>query len=158
MRGDVVQATVRGVSVDTVSLDRILIADDDDGFRKLAAIHLRRRGFLVSEARDGTEALQCLDSTFELLVLDIFMPGATGWDVLAAAVERTPVGEPLPRVLLVTGFQQGYDLDLGYLAREGACGLLLKPFNLQNLEDEIRRVLAMEPLRAGAHEAGPAMA
>ncbi len=61
---------------------RILIADDDDGLRQLLRLVLRREGFEVIEAADGTEALaRAYDSDPTLILLDVMMPGIDGFDV-----------------------------------------------------------------------------
>jgi DNA-binding response OmpR family regulator len=61
---------------------RILIADDDDGLRHLLRLVLRREGFEVIEAADGTEALaRAYDSNPSLVLLDVMMPGMDGFDV-----------------------------------------------------------------------------
>jgi CheY-like chemotaxis protein len=80
----------------------ILVADDDASFLTLAAMSLKRSGFDVVSAADGTSAMEALEarpegSPFDLLVLDILMPGATGWEVLARAVEARPPGSPRRR-------------------------------------------------------------
>src|SRR5690349_19247817 len=83
---------------------RILIADDDGPFRSLAAIVVRGAGFQVTEARDGTEAIQKVGSAeFDLVLLDIRMPGASGWEVLKKAIADADPAKPPPRVLMMTG-------------------------------------------------------
>ena len=136
---------------------RILFADDDRGFRTLGEMQLKGAGFDVTTAVDGVDAMEKLEGgTFDLLLLDILMPGATGWEVLSHAVDRTPVGEPLPHVLMVTGFQSEFVLDVDMLSREGAAGLLLKPFSGDVFISEVQRVLEMEPLRARPRTPEPA--
>ena len=61
---------------------RILIADDDDGLRQLLRLMLRREGFEVIEAANGTDALaRAYDSDPTLILLDVMMPGVDGFDV-----------------------------------------------------------------------------
>jgi CheY-like chemotaxis protein len=80
----------------------ILVADDDGPFRSLAALVLRGAGYTVQEAKDGTEALaKCAESPFEMLLLDIRMPGASGWEVLREVVRRREGAGKGPRVLLI---------------------------------------------------------
>lgn len=60
----------------------ILIADDDDNIRKLMSLFLRKEGFDLKEARDGTKALSIIEnSRVDLVILDIMMPGLNGWDL-----------------------------------------------------------------------------
>jgi CheY-like chemotaxis protein len=121
---------------------RVLIADDDGPFRSLAAIVVRGAGFAVVEARDGTEALQKVGAeSFDLVLLDIRMPGASGWEILKKVIaDGSPEAAP-PRVLMMTGLTTEFDLDR--LKREGAYGMLIKPFQNDDLLAEVRRVIAL---------------
>jgi diguanylate cyclase (GGDEF)-like protein len=68
-----------------------LVADDDVTFRQLLARRARRMGLTVIEAESGTEALQAVASnSFDVLVLDVYMPGATGLEVFEAARRTQP--------------------------------------------------------------------
>ena len=121
---------------------KILIADDDGPFRSLAAIVVRGAGFHVTEARDGTEGLQKVAATdFDLVLLDIRMPGASGWEILKAMVAVADPSKPPSRVLMMTGLTTEFDLDR--LKREGAFGMLIKPFQNDDLLSEVRRILAL---------------
>ncbi len=122
---------------------RILIADDDGPFRSLAAIVVRGAGFAVTEARDGTEAVQKLTGAddYDLVLLDVRMPGASGWEILKRMIaEATPEKSP-PRVLMMMGLTTEFDLDR--LKREGAYGMLIKPFQNDDLLSEVRRILGL---------------
>jgi two-component system chemotaxis response regulator CheY len=122
---------------------RILIADDDGPFRSLAAIVVRGAGFAVSEARDGTEGIQKLTSgeDYDLVLLDVRMPGASGWEIVKRLVAEATPDRPPPRVLMMTGLTTEFDLDR--LKREGAYGMLIKPFQNDDLLSEVRRILAL---------------
>ncbi len=121
---------------------RVLVADDDGPFRSLASIVIKSAGHVVVEARDGTEALALLRAeSFDLALLDIRMPGASGWEVLRGLVADRPLAEDRPRVLLMTGLTTEFDLER--LRREGAAGMLIKPFQNEDLLAEVRRVLSL---------------
>ena len=66
--------------------------------------------------------------------------------MLARAIETTPAGKPLPRAVLITGFNQEYVLDFQLLQEEGVSAMLLKPFTATVILDEVERVLAMPPV------------
>lgn len=123
---------------------RILVADDDGPFRALAAIVLKGAGYRVAEARDGHEALARMrDETWDLVLLDIRMPGKSGWEVLHTVRDGLPEGVPPPRTLMMTGLTTEFDLDR--LHREGAMGMLIKPFQNEDLLAEVRRILTLMP-------------
>ena len=127
----------------------ILLADDDPGVLPILAMAFRAAWYRVETASDGTKALEALErGPYDLMVLDILMPGATGWEVLASAIQRTPPGSPMPRAILITGFNAEYVVDLSILRQEGVAGMLLKPFPATDILDEIRRVLSMAPILA----------
>ena len=68
---------------------KILVADDDPDLLDLVAYALAQAGFLVVKAKNGTEALTSYDEeTPDLVILDINMPGATGFEVCASLRER----------------------------------------------------------------------
>lgn len=72
----------------------ILIADDDDNIRKLMSLFLRKEGFDLKEARDGTKALSIIEnSRVDLVILDIMMPGLDGWD-LCREIRRSDANIP----------------------------------------------------------------
>lgn len=128
---------------------RILIADDDGPFRSLAAIVVRGAGYAVGEARDGTEALEKLKvEDFDLVLLDIRMPGASGWEILRSLIGGAEPGTRPPRVLMMTGLTTEFDLDR--LKKEGAFGMLIKPFQNDDLLSEVRRILALPRLTMAA--------
>ena len=122
--------------------NRVLIADDDGPFRSLAAIVVRGAGYAVTEARDGNEALQKIASQdFDLVLLDVRMPGASGWEILRTLIRNAAPDKPPPRVLMMTGLTTEFDLDR--LKKEGAFGMLIKPFQNDDLLSEVRRILAL---------------
>ncbi len=131
------------------ALASVLIADDDPGLLAALGIAFRKAGYAVESAADGERGLETVGRRrFDLLVLDILMPGATGWEVLARAIERTPAGEPLPRAILMTGFNQEYVVDIRVLREEGVGAMLLKPFPAATLLDEAARLLCEAPRAA----------
>ncbi len=80
----------------TTDSPSILVADDDDAFRKSIGRLLAREGYLVDEAYDAPEALERLSTrAFDLLVADVNMPGNEGLAVLRA--------QQVVPVLIVTG-------------------------------------------------------
>jgi CheY-like chemotaxis protein len=115
-----------------------LVADDDDDFRALVCVALRRAGFQVCEARDGEElveryaALRILTSQHLVVVSDIAMPGRGG--VAATAALRNASSE-VP-ILLVTGETSPSVLDAARAA--GANHVLSKPCDGPTIVEAVR--------------------
>lgn len=79
---------------------QVLIADDDRDFRTLLTRRAEKMGLTIVEAEDGSSALEALAShDFDVLVLDQYMPGHTGIEVIIAAREK----DPDVQALLLTG-------------------------------------------------------
>jgi DNA-binding response OmpR family regulator len=117
---------------------RILIADDDDGLRHLLRLVLRREGYEVIEAADGTEALaRAYDSSPSLVLLDVMMPGLDGFDVCRKlrSDQRTH-RMPIVFVSAIEDIQQRNDL-----LKLGADDCIKKPIGPRDLVNRLRRVM-----------------
>src|SRR5262245_60411937 len=87
----------------------LLVVDDNEMNRDMLARRLARRGYTVAVAADGQQALQMLEAQqFDLILLDIMMPGISGLDVLKILRERYSVAD-LP-VIMATAKDQGEDI------------------------------------------------
>ena len=108
---------------------QILIAEDDDSLREIIQNFLKNPQRMISNFKDGREAVQALRKTqFDLLITDLMMPGADGMEVLREAKERNPDCV----VILITGYAS---LDSALQAiRGGAYDYIRKPFKLDELE------------------------
>jgi CheY-like chemotaxis protein len=99
-----------------------LVADDDNDFRQLLARRARRMGLTVLEVDDGAKALRAVtDQLFDVLVLDVYMPGATGLEVFQAARRS----QPEIQAILLTG-SASVETAVDAL-RQGAYDYLTKP-------------------------------
>ena len=120
---------------------RVLVADDEQRIRTIIAGVLARRGAVVTSAGSGTEAIACIQTpgaqAFDLIVSDIRMDGANGYEVYAAARK----GSATVKVILMTGF--GYDPHHSIVraSQEGLQSVLFKPFQVERLVDEVRKAL-----------------
>jgi DNA-binding response OmpR family regulator len=129
---------------------KILVADDDTDLLDLVAYALGQAGFLVIKAPDGTQALQRFDAESpDLVILDINMPGATGFEVCARLREQGGV----PIIMLTA---RGDEQDLVKALELGADDYLTKPFSPRTLLARIKALLrrakiegASAPMRAG---------
>jgi two-component system, OmpR family, KDP operon response regulator KdpE len=115
---------------------RILFVDDDEGFRTIVARHLRARGHEVAEAATAQAALDALRSWGrpDLVLLDLELPGETGWDVVGS---DALVAAGTPPVVIASATPVG----LNRLARMGIAGYLRKPFALDALVATVDRVV-----------------
>lgn len=119
---------------------RVLLAEDDEDFRKLSARWLKRAfpGGEIVEAQDGEKAMEELrKGRFSLAVLDLHMPGLNGIE-LTAAIRDVDQSHRLP-ILVVTG--QGGAPDWQILSELGADGFLVKPVDSTALIMTARRMV-----------------
>ncbi|MFW2588901.1 response regulator [Sagittula sp. SSi028] len=117
----------------------LLIVDDDERIRGLLQKFLIRNGFLVSAARDAAHARRILSGLdFDLIVLDVMMPGEDGISLTRAIRETSTVP-----VLLLTARSETEDRIAGLEA--GADDYLAKPFEPKELLLRINAILRRMP-------------
>jgi DNA-binding response OmpR family regulator len=125
---------------------RILVADDDEDLLDLVAYALTQAGYQVVKAGDGNLALERFESAApELVILDINMPGKTGFEVCAAIRARSRVP-----VMMLTARSE--EKDLVRALDLGADDYLTKPFSPRTL---LARVMALLRRARLEHNAGP---
>lgn len=113
----------------------ILAVDDDDRIRRLLAQYLTKNGYLVITAADAAEARLILkDYTFDLIILDIMMPGESGLSL----AQYLSVSHDIP-VLLLTAMTETGDRIAGLEA--GADDYLAKPFEPKELLLRVQAIL-----------------
>jgi DNA-binding response OmpR family regulator len=114
---------------------RILVVDDDPDIRGLVHELLDRRGFTVTEARDGHEALRAFYAERpDLVVLDVAMPVLDGWKTLERIRELSDV----PVVMLTA---KADELEKTRGLRAGADDYVTKPFGRQELLARVEGLL-----------------
>ena len=124
---------------------KILSADDDKDLLALIAFTLSQAGYLVVKAGDGTSAIKAFEAEVpDLVILDINMPGASGFQVCEAvrAKSRVPV-----MMLTVRGEEE----DLVRALELGADDYLSKPFSPRTLLARVKALLR----RAGMENSAP---
>jgi signal transduction histidine kinase len=115
---------------------QILVVDDEQDIRQLLREMLAFEGHEVAEAASGAEALEQLrKATFDLVVTDVRMPSMGGLELLRRVRQASPSTE----VIVATAYAE-LETALECM-RAGACDLLQKPFNLQELFTCISRAL-----------------
>ncbi|MDB6034603.1 MAG: two-component system, NtrC family, response regulator [Verrucomicrobiales bacterium] len=120
----------------------ILVVDDEVQIRELLGLYLNKKGYAVSTAASGTEALKLTGrSHVDLVVLDIGLAGEDGLSVLGTLKSR----HPQTRVVMLTGM--GFVEDLLQEAQEkGADGYVSKVLPLDELLLTIQRSLGPSTL------------
>src|ERR1700729_3884403 len=119
---------------------KMLIADDDRDLRELIGFTLTQAGYLVLKTGDGPSALQTFENESpDLVVLDINMPGMSGFQVCESIRKRSRV----PVIMLTV---RGEEEDLVRALELGADDYLTKPFSPRTLLARIKALLR----RAGA--------
>jgi diguanylate cyclase (GGDEF)-like protein/PAS domain S-box-containing protein len=121
----------------TTATKTILIVDDDLTAITLMRAALQKAGFTISTAVDGTDALrQFRGKPSDMVMLDVDMPGLSGYDVCGTL--RLEAGPLLP-IVMVTGFDDFGSVDAAYVA--GATDFIAKPINWTLLGHRVRYLL-----------------
>jgi DNA-binding response OmpR family regulator len=117
----------------------VLVIDDDDPTREALQASLSALGYRVTGATDGEAAMQIVATDPPIaVVLDLYMPGMDGFEVMSALKKAAP-GVP---VIVISGGMPGRSGDLLPLALDlGAAAILRKPFQIEELDEIIRRVV-----------------
>ena len=116
----------------------LLVVDDDARLRDLLRRYLSENGFRVTVAADAEEARANLASfAFDLIVLDVMMPGESGLDLTGAL--RGNRGSPRLPILLLTAMAEPEDRINGL--EQGADDFLAKPFEPRELVLRIRNII-----------------
>ena len=127
------------MSAGTVSPKRILIAEDDSATRHGMARLLTNAGFGVSEAEDGASALKAItENAFDLVFLDIWMPGLSGLEVLSR-IRTLPA---CPRVIVMTS--DSTPETLLRAVKEQAYDYINKPFPPKEAVEVATRALSKD--------------
>lgn len=112
----------------------ILVVDDDDRLRSLLKKFLSEQGFMVTTAADAAEARRKLEwFAFDLIILDVMMPGETGLQLLSSLKEKAAP------VLMLSAMGEADDRIAGL--EVGAEDYLVKPFEPKELVLRARAVL-----------------
>ena len=120
-----------------VSLQRILLAEDDDSMRGFLTRALERAGYDVIAYDNGAEAFARLkEEPFTLLLTDIVMPRMDGIELARRASEL----DPDLKIMFITGFA-AVTLNSEVQAPKDA-RVLSKPFHLKDLVREVEKLLA----------------
>lgn len=112
----------------------IMIADDDPDIREVVRILLESEGFRIVEAVDGDDAVSKIDPAIDLYILDVMMPGKSGYQVCRAirAASTAPI-------LFLSAKSQDGDKSMGFSS--GGDDYLPKPFSYTELTARVKALL-----------------
>lgn len=117
------------------SARKVLVVDDDEHIRELATLYLQKEGFVVTCVVDGISAAQQIrEEQPNIVVLDLMLPGKTGYDVCREVrlESRVPI-------IMLTARDEDIDKIVGL--ELGADDYLTKPFNPRELVARVRAIL-----------------
>lgn len=130
-------------------MKKVLVVEDEQALGRLVELHLEDLGCAVTRTADGTQGLElALGNRFDLIVLDIMLPGIDGLEI-CQQVRRDTAYTP---ILMLTAKSDDIDRVLGL--EVGADDYLTKPFNIRELMARVkaifRRVDALGKRRNGS--------
>jgi CheY-like chemotaxis protein len=119
---------------------RLLVAEDEPHIRRILVTLLEESGFQVDVAFHGGEARERLrsDVRYDLVLMDIMMPEATGLQVLSE-LRTLPHRRDVPVVILTA---KGQDADREEAFRLGAADFITKPFSPKKFLNRVDQILA----------------
>jgi len=116
---------------------KIMIVDDEEDIRVTVGKIFEVSGYEVISAEDGKDCLNRLkDTTPDIVILDIMMPGMNGWDV-AARIKENSKWSNIPIVFL-TAKSDEMSIGIGGLASED---YIVKPFDVIKLKERVEEIL-----------------
>jgi DNA-binding response OmpR family regulator len=119
---------------------RILLVDDEQSVQKLLSSALRKDGYDVVSAFDGTAALERVrDGGFDLVVLDLMLPNVDGFEVCRQVRTRSSVP-----IIMLTARVEEIDKVLGL--ELGADDYITKPFSMREFRSRVKAVLRRSQL------------
>ena len=132
----------------------ILVVDDEPINRRVLENHLSLAGYAVTEATNGKEALDLLNrgNGFDLILLDVMMPGMSGYEV-CENIRKNYMPSELP-VVLLTAKNRVSDLVIGF--NVGANDYLTKPFSKNELLSRIKMHLNLNGIHKATRKFVPA--
>lgn len=136
----------------------ILVIDDDRAVLATIKILLERAGHAVEAVDNSRTGLQLLEAQgFDLLIVDIFMPGMDGFETMRLVHQSRP---QMP-IIVISGQQFGYSSErtpdfLHMATRLGAVSSLHKPFRPSELLEAVGGILSSSQLSASLHRKMPA--
>ncbi len=113
----------------------VLVVDDEEGIRLVIREYLENEGYIVSEACNGTEAINLVkQNDYDLIIMDIMMPVTDGF----MAVEAINKIKPIPTIML-SARKEEYDKLMGF--ELGVDDYMIKPFSPKELVARVKAIM-----------------
>jgi CheY-like chemotaxis protein len=126
----------------SASLPRVLVVDDNEDNANIIRDYLEARGYPITVAYNGDEAMTQFEASKpSLVLLDVMMPGMDGWQV-CRQIKASPSGRDV-RVIMVTALQDW--MDKRQAIETGADDYVEKPFELSKLAAVVERNVGQLP-------------
>ena len=140
--------------MDNKQKQNILVVEDNENTRRLLETILRSSGYEVTLAPDAEEGLRILqgDAPVDLVLLDLFLPGADGVQFLRQRAEMEPDRQP---PVIVVSATEDMDTLRPQLRELGAKLALRKPFDVQELLNGVSQYATKRTAKAAAGSAAP---
>ncbi len=121
---------------------RILVMDDEELIRNVAGHILKDLGYDVAFAKDGKEAVEAYvnaereQKPFDVVIMDLTIPGGAGGE---EAIKKLKAVAPAAKVMVSSGYSK--DPIMADYKKYGFCGVVCKPYNAEEISEEVARVL-----------------
>jgi DNA-binding response OmpR family regulator len=118
----------------------ILVVDDNEDIRNLLTLVLENEGYLVTQGVDGGECLEIIqDKPFDLILLDVMMPGLSGFEVLKSIRSSKDKKISQLPICMITAKSSTEDIDEAL--EHGATSYIVKPFRPIALAEKVNALL-----------------
>lgn len=137
---------MRDLFLEAIKVQKVLVVDDEPSIVTLLSFNLEKAGFSVITAEDGTTGLQkAISEQFDLIILDIMLPGMDGMDV-CKAIRQEKINTP---ILMLTARDDEFDKVLGL--ELGADDYITKPFSPRELIARAKAILRRTKMQEEVH-------
>jgi len=124
---------------------RILVVDDDEAIRHLVEAVLKREHYDVDTADGGSDAISKMELTqYDVVVLDLMMPGVSGLEVL----KRLPIRDPQIKCVVI--MSAASTLSIAESTTANVFAILPKPFDIKALVKVVRACIEAVPVPVAA--------
>lgn len=119
-------------------MPKILVIEDELNIQKLVKANLTAGGYQVLVAANGEEGLRLAQAEYpNLILLDLMMPGMSGWDVLMVLKTNQKLRK-IPVIIMTAAVPEGEEYKIRSMR---AAGYLVKPFSIDELLRQVKQVL-----------------